>query len=76
MLLEELLLLFICLSGWIDGWFRSGLSFYCLFVCFEFEKGSLYLAQAGLNPLRAFCLCFPHAKSPGEQHRVQLRGEV
>lgn len=69
MLLEELLLLFICLGGWIDGWFGSGLS--CLLVCFEFE-----IAQAGLNPLRAFCLCFSCAKSPGVHHHVQLRGEV
>lgn len=28
-------------------------------VWFRSEIGSLYVAQAGLNPLTAFCLCFP-----------------
>lgn len=36
-------------------WFR----FEFLFVCLKSEIGSLYVAQAGLNPLTAFCLCFP-----------------
>lgn len=53
-------------------WFR----FEFLFVCFEFEMGSLYVAQAGLNPLTAFCLCFPSAKTPGVHHHAQLGGEV
>lgn len=45
-------------------------------VWFRSEIGSLYVAQAGLNPLTAFCLCFPSAKTPGGHHHAQLRGEV
>lgn len=71
-MLIEVLLLFICLDGWMDGWFR----FEFLFVCLKSEIGSLYVAQAGLNPSTAFCLCFPSAKTPGGHHHAQLRGEV